>query len=121
MMPVVKRCGKTFEIVYISLDDVLFTFMQGGTICYQTAYDVFSQISTVEEQERFLADYGFSRIERGYLARLDRAQEYDSQYGLLMFDGGLSAPVSKPKETILRDRLLRLKRNTADKPRYMFA
>ena len=100
-IPVVRRLSRQqFEIVMLDLDDVLFTFVENNVIKYQTKSEVFSQISTLEEQERFLSTMGFKKLERGYLVQMDKVSWYDEETHQVFFEpypsrNAPSAPVSR--------------------------
>lgn len=100
-MPVVRRLNrKEFEIVYLDLNDVLFTFVEGSVIKYQTKREIFSQISTLEEQERLLSTVGFKKLERGYLVHMDKVEWFDEETHQVFFErypskAAPSAPVSR--------------------------
>ena len=113
-IPVVRRLNRQeFEIVMLDLDDVLFTFVENNVIKYQTKNEVFSQISTLEEQERFLSTMGFKKLERGYLVQMDKVKWYDEETHQVFFEPypsrkAPSAPVSRvhrkdvPEELVVR-------------------
>lgn len=100
-IPAVRRLSRQeFEIVMLDLNDVLFTFVENSVIKYQTKSEVFSQISTLEEQERFLATMGFKKLERGYLVQMDKVEWYDDETHQVFFEpypskNSPSAPVSR--------------------------
>lgn len=113
-IPTVRRVScKEFEIVMLDLNDVLFTFVENNVIKYRTKNEVFSQISTLEEQERFLSTMGFKKLERGYLVQLDKVEWYDEETHQVFFDPypskkAPSAPVSRvhckdvPEELVVK-------------------
>ncbi|MFD1955834.1 LytTR family transcriptional regulator DNA-binding domain-containing protein [Paenibacillus thailandensis] len=104
-LPVVKRANKTtFEIVYVDLADVFYTFVEGGVLRYQTEAGVFAQISTLDEQERFLAENGFERIERGFIAQPAKATFYDDELSVLHFGEVHQAPVALSRKKVLKKR-----------------
>ena len=84
---VVRRLGrKEFDIVEIDLDDVLFTYVEGSVIKYQTKTEVFSQISTLEEQERLFSTMGFAKLERGYLVHMEKVEWFDEDTYQVFFE-----------------------------------
>ncbi len=113
-MPVVRRLGrKDFEIVMVDMNDVLFTYVEGSVIRYQTKSEIFSQISTLEEQERLLSTMGFSKLERGYLVQMEKVEWFDEDTFQVFFErhpskAAPSAPVSRahrkdiPKEKVVK-------------------
>ena len=115
-IPVVRRVSRQeFEIVMLDLNDVLFTFVESNVIKYQTKNEVFSQISTLEEQERFLSTMGFKKLERGYLVQMDKVKWYDDETHQVFFEpypskNVPSAPVSRvhrkdvPEELVVKRR-----------------
>jgi len=113
-MPVVRRLGrKEFDIVMLDMNDVLFTYVEGSVIRYQTKSEVFSQISTLEEQERLLSTMGFCKLERGYLVHMEKVEWFDEETYQVFFErhpskAAPSAPVSRahrkdiPKEKVIK-------------------
>ena len=116
IIPAVRRLNRQeFEIVMLDLNDVLFTYIENNVIKYRTKSEVFSQISTLEEQERFLSTMGFKKLERGYLVQMDKVEWYDEETHQVFFEpypskNAPSAPVSRvhrkdvPEELVVRSR-----------------
>jgi len=102
LIPVVKRINrKEYEIEMIDVADVLYTYIQDGTLMYQTKGGTYSQISTLEEQERFLMTNGFQKVERGYLVQMNKIEYFDEERSCVFFEqhpaskDAPNAPVSR--------------------------
>ena len=86
-IPVVRRLSKKeFDIETINVSDVLYTYIQNDTLMYQTSDGTYSQISTLEEQERFLNTRGFQKVERGYLVQMDKVEYFDEERSCVFFE-----------------------------------
>ncbi|GGD75161.1 LytTR family transcriptional regulator DNA-binding domain-containing protein [Paenibacillus nasutitermitis] len=101
-IPVVKKLSKKdFVIEMIAVADVLYTYIQDGTLMYQTKRETYSQISTLEEQERFLMTNGFQKVERGYLVQMNKIEYFDEERSCVFFEqhpaskDAPNAPVSR--------------------------
>jgi DNA-binding LytR/AlgR family response regulator len=125
-IPVVRRLSRQeFEIVMLDLNDVLFTFVENSVIKYQTKNEVFSQISTLEEQERFLSTMGFKKLERGYLVQMDKVEWYDEETHQVFFEPypskkAPSAPVSRVHRKDVPEGLI-VKQNARSYPRGLYS
>lgn len=125
-IPVVRRLSrKEFEIVHLDLNDVLFTFVEGSVIKYQTKTEVFSQISTLEEQERLLSTMGFKKLERGYLVQMDKVEWFDEETCQVFFERypskqAPSAPVSRVHRKDVPEELV-VKRNARGHARSQYS
>ncbi|RED57179.1 LytTR family DNA-binding domain-containing protein [Cohnella lupini] len=102
-----REKNSDFEIVHVDPRDILYIYVEGGSLRYQTADRTYTQITTLDEQERYLRDQGFVRTERGYLANIDAVTWYDPAFGRLQFgktsdDVALSVPVSRAKSGAVR-------------------
>lgn len=115
-----KLSKKEFEIVDLNLKDVVYSSIESGVITYVTeGGHKYYQISTIEEQERYLERRGFRKVERGYLVQMSKVVGFDDERHTLYFENNPGpnaprAPVSKPHETALRQEGLIVKTTKRD-------
>jgi DNA-binding LytR/AlgR family response regulator len=108
-IPVVKRLSnKSFEIVDLHIEEVVYSSIESGVITYVT-FDgqTFYQINTIEEQERYLDRFGFRKVERGYIVHMEKVKGFNEDRHVLYFHKPFNqkaplAPVSRPHEVALR-------------------
>jgi len=103
----VHKLSRTeFEIVEIDEEtDVLYVCVMDGLLHYQTETGLYKQITTLEEQLKYLEKLGYIKTERGYLVNMAKAEAYKEETQQITFRSGHKAPVSKPFRKEVTDRL----------------
>lgn len=84
---VLKLSNKKFEIVDLPVREVNYCSIEGGVITYTSrGGQVYYQITTVEELERYMERHNFKRVERGYLANMENVVGFNEERYKLYFE-----------------------------------
>ena len=89
--------------IKIKLSDVLFIEAQNQNVLINTAEDSYSVRGNISDYEKNLQSEGFFRIHRSYLAILRRVVRINGIE--VIMDDGTSLPVSRSRETRLKELL----------------
>ncbi|MBR1862830.1 MAG: response regulator transcription factor [Ruminococcus sp.] len=89
--------------IKIKLSDVLFIEAQNQNVLINTAEDSYSVRGNISDYEKNLQSEGFFRIHRSYLASLRRVVRINGKE--VIMDDGTSLPVSRSRETRLKELL----------------
>lgn len=118
---------KEFEIVAIALKEIAHIYIEDGTLHYQSLDgQVYSQITRLEEMERFAQMKGFCKVERGYLAQTDKIVYYNPETHNAYYEdpparkGATYTPIGRPYVKLLEEKGIMFATNDSVKSKQKF-